>query len=127
MILQWNLKLLVQRYLNKQVTGVIVTVPTLFNPDQISATKRAIELAGLELKYLLHEPIAAAIAYNHRAKLGDSKILIFDFGGGIQLKKIAHLLVDLGTLDISIAEIKNGKIRVKAVTGDGHLGQVQNC
>ena len=82
MILQWKLKIFVQRYLSKQVTGAVVTVPALFNSDQIDATKRAVELAGLELKYLLHEPIAAAIAYNHRAKLGDSKILIFDFGGG---------------------------------------------
>ena len=65
------------------MTGAVVTVPALFNYDQISSTKRAIELAGLELKYLLQEPIAAAIAYNHKAKLGDSKILIFDFGGGI--------------------------------------------
>ena len=65
------------------MTGAVVTIPALFNSDQISATKRAVELAGLELKYLLHEPIAAAIAYNHRAKLGDSKILVFDFGGGI--------------------------------------------
>ena len=82
-ILQWKLNIFVQRYLNKQVTGAVVTVPALFNSDQISATKRAVELAGLELKYLLHEPTAAAIAYNHRAELGDSKILIFDFGGGI--------------------------------------------
>ena len=65
------------------MTGAVVTIPALFNSDQISATKRAVELAGLELKYLLHEPTAAAIAYNHRAKLGDSKILIFDFGGGM--------------------------------------------
>ena len=73
-----------QKYLNKEVTGAVVTIPALFNEKQIDATKRAVELAGLELKYLLHEPIAAAITYNHRAKLGDFKILIFDFGGGIK-------------------------------------------
>ena len=61
----------------------MVTIPALFNSDQISATKKAVEMAGLELKYLLQEPTAAAIAYNHNAKLGGSKILIVDFGGGI--------------------------------------------
>ena len=76
-------KLNLQKYLNKKLTGAVVTIPALFNSDQVSATKRAVELAGLELKYLLQEPTAAAIAYNHKAKLGDSKILIFDFGGGI--------------------------------------------
>ena len=71
-----------QKYLNEKVTGAVVAIPALFNEQQIDATKRAIELAGLELKYLLHEPIAAAIAYNHKAELGDSKILIFDFRRG---------------------------------------------
>ncbi len=75
-----------QKYLAKKVTGAVVTVPALFNSDQIAATKRAVKMAGLDLKYLLHEPTAAAIAYNHRAKLGDSKILIFDFGGGLDKK-----------------------------------------
>ena len=72
-----------QKHLSTKVTGAVVTIPALFNEKQIDATKRAVELAGLELKCLLHEPTAAAIAYNHRAKLRDSQILIFDFGGGI--------------------------------------------
>ena len=64
------------------MTGVVVTVPALFNGRQESATKRAVKLAGLELKRLLHEPNSAAIAYNTNHRLGNSKLLIFDFGGG---------------------------------------------
>ena len=64
------------------MTGVVVTVPALFNDHQKSATERAVELAGLELKRLLHEPNAAAIAYNAKNNLGNSKLLVFDFGGG---------------------------------------------
>jgi len=75
-------KLNSQKYLNKKVTGAVVTIPALFNSDQISATKRAVEMAGLELKYLLEEPTSAAIAYNHKKKFENSKLLIFDFGGG---------------------------------------------
>ena len=75
-------EIFVQKYLNKQVTGAVVTVPALFNSDQISAIKRAVELAGLELKYLLHEPIAAAIAYYNEMRITDSTIMVFDFGGG---------------------------------------------
>jgi len=71
--------------LNKQVTEAVVTVPAIFHPDQIAATEKAIELAGLRLKYLLQEPTAAAIAYNEKKKLGDSKLLVFDFGGGLQI------------------------------------------
>ena len=71
-----------QTYLNKKVTGVVVTVPAFFQESQKAATKKAIELAGLELKRLLHEPNAAAIAYKVKNNLGDSKLLIFDFGGG---------------------------------------------
>ena len=57
----------------------------MFNSDQIAATKKAIELAGLKLKCLLQEPTAAAIAYNEKKKLGNSKLLVFDFGGGFQI------------------------------------------
>ena len=65
-----------------KVTDAVITVPALFNSDQIEATKRAVKLAELELKYLLKEPISAAIAYNHKNKFENSKLLIFDFGGG---------------------------------------------
>ena len=71
-----------QKYLSDEVTGVVVTVPALFQENQKAATKKAIELAGLELKGLLHEPNVAAIAYNTNHQLGNSKLLVFDFGGG---------------------------------------------
>ncbi|PAV75325.1 hypothetical protein WR25_08906 [Diploscapter pachys] len=103
-----KLKANVEKYLSTKVTGAVVAVPALFQENQIVATKRAVELAGLELKYLLEEPISAAIAYNHKKKFENSKILIFDFGGG--------------TLDISIAEIKGKNLEVKAVDGDTQLG-----
>ncbi|PAV64864.1 hypothetical protein WR25_05452 [Diploscapter pachys] len=103
-----KLKATAEKYLSTKVTGAVVTVPALFNSDQIAATKRAVELAGLELKYLLKEPTSAAIAYNHKKKFENSKLLIFDFGGG--------------TLDISIAEIKDKDLEVKAVGGDTQLG-----
>ena len=64
------------------MTGAVVTIPANFQESQIAATKRAVEMAGLELKLLIEEPIAAAIAYNTDRKLDDSMIMIFDFGGG---------------------------------------------
>ena len=64
------------------MTGVVVTIPAFFNDKQQEATKKAVELAGLELKEMLHEPNAAAIAYNEKYKLGNSILLVFDFGGG---------------------------------------------
>ena len=64
------------------MTGVVVTVPVFFQENQKAATKRAIELAGLELKRLLHEPNAAAIAYNAKYNFGNSQLLIFDFRKG---------------------------------------------
>ncbi|PAV62949.1 hypothetical protein WR25_03852 [Diploscapter pachys] len=104
-----KLKTTAERYLSeKEVTGAVVTVPAFFNNDQIDATKRAIQMAGLDLKYLLEEPTAAAIAYYNKMKITDSTIMVFDWGGG--------------TLDISIAEIKNGKLDVKSVCSDAHLG-----
>ena len=72
----------IQTYIGSQVTGAVVTIPANFQDNQIAATKRAVEMAGLELKLLIDEPIAAAIAYNAERKLDDSMIMIFDFGGG---------------------------------------------
>ncbi|PAV62768.1 hypothetical protein WR25_26968 [Diploscapter pachys] len=104
-----KLKTIAERYLpGKEVTGAVVTVPAFFNLEQINATKRAIQMAELDLKYLLEEPTAAAIAYYNKMRITDSTIMVFDWGGG--------------TLDISIAEIKNGKLDVKSVCGDTHLG-----
>ena len=68
--------------MGEPVTEVVVAIPAFFQDNQERALKRAIEMAGLELKMLVKEPTAAAIAYNEKAKLGDSKLLVFDFGGG---------------------------------------------
>ncbi|PAV65015.1 hypothetical protein WR25_08342 [Diploscapter pachys] len=104
-----KLKTIAERYLpEKEMAGAVVTVPAFFNNDQINATKRAIQMAGLDLKYLLEEPTAAAIAYYNKMKITGSTIMVFDLGGG--------------TLDISIVEIKNEKFDVKSVCGDAHLG-----
>ena len=64
------------------MTGAVVAIPAFFQKAQIEATKRAVQMAGLELKMLIDEPIAAAIAYNDAQVLEDSNIMIFDFGGG---------------------------------------------
>ena len=64
------------------MTGAVIAIPATFQDNQIAATKRAVEMAGLELKLLIEEPIAAAVAYNDEKKLDDSMIMIFDFGGG---------------------------------------------
>ncbi|PAV82807.1 hypothetical protein WR25_21979 [Diploscapter pachys] len=104
-----KLKMIAERHLpEREITGAVVTVPAFFNNDQINATKRAIQMAGLDLKYLLEEPTAAAIAYYNKMRITDLTIMVFDWGGG--------------TLDISIAEIKNEKFDVKSVCGDAHLG-----
>ena len=68
--------------MGEPVTEVVVAIPAFFQKTQIEATKRAIQMAGLELKMLIDEPIAAAIAYNDAQMLEDSNIMIFDFGGG---------------------------------------------
>ena len=112
-----------QTYLSEKVTGAVVTVPASFQENQIAATKRAVELAGLELKHLLKEPTSVAIAYNHKKKLGNSKILIFDFGGGCKVS-LFRKFQNVGTLDISIAEVKDKNLEVKAVTGNIHLGKI---
>ena len=59
-----------------------MTVPAFFNSDQINATKRAVQMAGLDLKYLLEEPTAAALAYYNQMRITDSTIMVFDWGGG---------------------------------------------
>ncbi|PAV84163.1 hypothetical protein WR25_17167 [Diploscapter pachys] len=103
-----TLKASAEKYLSKEVTGAVVTIPANFNTDQIEATKEAIKLAKLKLIHLLPESTAAAIAYNSKAKLRDSINLIFDLGGG--------------TFDVSIVKIKNEKLYLIAVSGDHHLG-----
>ena len=68
--------------MGEPITRAVVAIPAFFQDNQEKLLKRAIEMAGLELKTLVKEPIAAAIAYNEEKKLEDSKIMIFDFGGG---------------------------------------------
>ncbi|PAV82984.1 hypothetical protein WR25_01883 isoform D [Diploscapter pachys] len=102
------LKTTAETYLKKEVAAVI-TVPAQFSDKQRDATKRAADLAGLKLIHILEEPIASALAYNQKMELEEnSKLLIVDFGGG--------------TLDITIIETIDRFLKVKALTGDQHLG-----
>ena len=112
-----------EKYLNPQeVTGAVITIPAIFNESQIAATKKAAELAGLKLKYLLQEPTATAIAYNNSKKINNSKILIFDFGGGLWKWKSKFALIYLGTLDISIIGVRNETYIIQSTFGDAYLG-----
>jgi len=106
MILQ-KLKASAEAYLGQKVTGAVITVPAYFNDAQRQATKDAGRIAGLEVKRIINEPTAAALAYGLDKKK-DEKIAVFDFGGG--------------TFDISILEVGENVVEVKATNGDTHLG-----
>jgi molecular chaperone DnaK len=106
MILQ-KLKQAAEDYLGQKVEKAVITVPAYFNDSQRQATKDAGEIAGLEVMRLVNEPTAAALAYGLDKKK-DEKIAVFDFGGG--------------TFDISILEVGEGVVEVKATNGDTHLG-----
>src|SRR6201993_4722973 len=106
MILQ-KLKKAAEDYLGEKVTEAVITVPAYFNDAQRQATKDAGQIAGLEVKRIINEPTAAALAYG-LAKGKDENIAVYDFGGG--------------TFDISILEVGEGVIEVKATNGDTHLG-----
>jgi len=93
--------------LGEQITEAIITVPAYFDDSQRKATKVAGEIAGLEVKRVLNEPTAAALAYGFNKKK-DERIVVYDFGGG--------------TFDISILEVSKDTIEVKATGGDTHLG-----
>ena len=101
------LKQTAEDYLGQKVTEAVITVPAYFNDAQRQATKDAGRIAGLEVKRIINEPTAAALAYGADKK-GDSTIAVFDFGGG--------------TFDVSILEISNGVIEVKSTNGDTLLG-----
>jgi molecular chaperone DnaK len=106
MILQ-KLKQAAEDYLGEKVEKAVITVPAYFNDSQRQATKDAGKIAGLQVERLVNEPTAAALAYGlDRAK--DELIAVFDFGGG--------------TFDISILEVGEGVVEVKATNGDTHLG-----
>ncbi len=102
-----HLKQVAQDYLGQPVTQAVITVPAYFNDAQRQATKDAGKIAGLEVKRIINEPTAAALAYGSDKKKNGT-IAVFDFGGG--------------TFDISILEINDGVIEVKSTNGDTHLG-----
>ncbi|HZT77050.1 MAG TPA: molecular chaperone DnaK [Vicinamibacterales bacterium] len=106
MILQ-KLKQAADEYLGQPVTKAVITVPAYFNDAQRQATKDAGQIAGLEVMRIVNEPTAAALAYGLDKKK-DETIAVYDFGGG--------------TFDISILEVGEGVVEVKATNGDTHLG-----
>ncbi|MBJ7459385.1 MAG: molecular chaperone DnaK [Thermoleophilaceae bacterium] len=106
MLLQ-KLKTDAEAYLGESVDSAVITVPAYFNDDQRQATKDAGRIAGLEVKRIINEPTAAALAYG-LDKEEDQTILVFDLGGG--------------TFDVSVLEIADGVFEVKSTAGDNHLG-----
>ncbi|HTY57279.1 MAG TPA: molecular chaperone DnaK [Bacteroidota bacterium] len=107
MILQ-KMKQTAEDYLGQKVTEAVITVPAYFNDAQRQATKEAGEIAGLQVKRIINEPTAAALAYGLDKKNKDLKVAIYDLGGG--------------TFDISILELGDGVFEVKSTNGDTHLG-----
>ena len=106
MILQ-KLKQMAEEHLGTTVTDAVITVPAYFNDSQRQATKDAGKIAGLNVRRIINEPTAAALAYGMDKKK-DEKIAVFDLGGG--------------TFDISILELGDGVFEVKSTNGDTHLG-----
>ena len=107
MILQ-KMKKIAEDYLGETVTEAVVTVPAYFNDSQRQATKEAGAVAGLDVKRIVNEPTAAALAYGLDKRSRDMKIAVYDLGGG--------------TFDISILELGGGVFEVKSTNGDTHLG-----
>ena len=107
MILQ-KMKSTAEDYLGTTITEAVVTVPAYFNDAERQATKEAGQIAGLEVKRIINEPTAAALAYGLDKKNKDMKIAVYDLGGG--------------TFDISILELGDGVFEVKSTNGDVHLG-----
>src|SRR4030088_1502984 len=106
MILQ-KLKKAAEDYLGEKVTDAVITVPAYFNDAQLQATKDAGKIAGLNVLRIINEPTAAALAYGLDKKKNET-IAVYDFGGG--------------TFDISVLEVGDGVVEVKATNGDTHLG-----
>jgi molecular chaperone DnaK len=106
MVLQ-KMKQIAEDYLGEKVTEAVITVPAYFNDSQRQATKDAGKIAGLEVKRIINEPTAAALAYG-LDKGKEEKVAVFDLGGG--------------TFDISVLEIGDGVFEVKSTNGDTHLG-----
>jgi len=97
-----------EAYLGEAVTDAVITVPAYFNDAQRQATKEAGEIAGLKVSRIINEPTAAALAYGLDKAEQEQRILVFDLGGG--------------TFDVSLLEIGDGVVEVKATSGDNHLG-----
>jgi len=103
-----KMKKTAEDYLGYEVTEAVITVPAYFNDSQRQATKEAGEIAGLKVMRIINEPTAAALAYGLDKKNKDSKVAVFDLGGG--------------TFDISVLELGDGVFEVKSTNGDTHLG-----
>jgi molecular chaperone DnaK len=102
-----KLKEAAEAYLGEKVTEAVITVPAYFNDAQRQATKDAGKIAGLDVKRIINEPTAAALAYGLDKKKNET-IAVYDFGGG--------------TFDVSILEVGDGVVEVKSTNGDTHLG-----
>ncbi|AEL26398.1 molecular chaperone DnaK [Cyclobacterium marinum] len=107
MILQ-KMKSTAEDFLGQEVSEAVITVPAYFNDSERQATKEAGQIAGLDVKRIINEPTAAALAYGLDKKNADMKIAVFDLGGG--------------TFDISVLELGDGVFEVKSTNGDVHLG-----
>jgi len=107
MILQ-KMKKTAEDYLGQEVSEAVITVPAYFNDAQRQATKEAGEIAGLNVRRIINEPTAAALAFGLDKKHKDQKVAVFDLGGG--------------TFDISVLELGDGVFEVKSTNGDTHLG-----
>jgi molecular chaperone DnaK len=103
-----KMKQTAEDYLGQKVTEAVITVPAYFNDTQRQATKDAGEIAGLQVRRIINEPTAAALAYGLDKKGKNEKIAVYDFGGG--------------TFDVSILELGEGVFEVKSTDGDTHLG-----
>lgn len=107
-IILQKMKKTAEDYLGQEVTEAVITVPAYFSDAQRQATKEAGEIAGLTVRRIVNEPTAASLAYGLDKKHEDTKIAVFDLGGG--------------TFDISILELGDGVFEVKSTNGDTHLG-----
>ena len=107
-IILQKMKKTAEEYLRQEVTEAVITVPAYFSDSQRQATKEAGKIAGLEVKRIINEPTAAALAYGLDKKNKNMKVAVYDLGGG--------------TFDISILELGDGVFEVKSTNGDTHLG-----
>ena len=103
-----KLKTDAEAYLGEKVTEAVITVPAYFNDSQRQATKNAGKIAGLDVKRIINEPTAAALAYGIDKQDSTHTVLVYDLGGG--------------TFDVSILELGDGIFEVKSTSGNNHLG-----